>query len=99
MKKIYQIQLDAFSPIRYEAKAELMIRGAKGWLPEMKGLYTHVATIDVDTAEEVFDLCNLWDDEDKIIWKGKCHSMSVGDIVEFEDGSWYLCDDFGWVEV
>lgn len=99
MKKVWQIQLDAFSAPRYNAKHQLMINGHKAWKSEFKDLYTHVATIDVDTAEDAFELCNLWNNPNLVEWKGNCHSLSVGDIVEFEDGSWYLCDSFDWVEV
>lgn len=99
MKNIWQIQTDAFSVQRYEAKGELMLRGSKAWKPEMKGLFTLVATIDVDTAEQAFELTNLWNDDSKVIWKGKCHSLSVGDVVEFEDGKWFMVDPFGFSEV
>jgi hypothetical protein len=99
MKKIWQIQLDAHSAQRHDAKMNMMLSGSKAWKQEYKALYTHVATIDVDTAEEAFELTNLWNDDTKVIWKGKCHSLSVGDVVEFEDGSWYMVDPFGFSEV
>jgi hypothetical protein len=99
MKKIWQIKTDAFSAQRSDAKIDLMVFGSNKWKPEMKNLFTHVATIDVDTAEEAFELTNLWNDETKIIWKGKCHSLSVGDVVEFEDGKWFMVDPFGFSEV
>jgi len=34
-----------------------------------------------------------------VIWKDKCHSLSVGDVVEFEDGVWFMVDPFGFSEV
>jgi hypothetical protein len=103
MKKIWQIKTDTswranWAPF-LEAKEALMNNGSKSWKPEMRTFFSHVATIDVDTAEQAFELTNLWNDDSKVIWKDKCHSLSVGDVVEFEDGVWFMVDPFGFSEV
>ena len=54
MKKIWQIKLETswqknWGPF-LEAKGALMNNGSKSWKPEMRPFFSHVATIDVDTA-------------------------------------------------
>lgn len=61
--------------------------------------YTHVATVDTNDKEEAFHLMNLWDDESKIERMGPCSSMSVGDILEMEDGMLYRCSSWGFKRV
>jgi hypothetical protein len=47
--------------------------------------------------EEAFHVMNLWEGSDNIVEKlGPCSSMSVGDILELEDGSRYRCSSFGF---
>ena len=58
MKKIWQIKTQPWAPF-LEAKAALMNNGSESWKPEMRPLFSHVATIDVDTAEQAFELTNL----------------------------------------
>jgi hypothetical protein len=59
--------------------------------------YTHVANVFTDDMEYAFELMNLWDGSDNIVEKlGRCSSMSVGDILELEDGSRYRCASFGF---
>lgn len=63
--------------------------------------YTHVANVDVDTMEEAFRAMNLWEDDvnffkiDRVV-NVPCSSMSVGDILELEDGSLYRCASWGF---
>jgi hypothetical protein len=61
--------------------------------------YTHVATIATVDMEEAFKLMNLWNDESMIERLGRCSSMSVGDILELEDGSKYRCASFGFIQL
>lgn len=58
--------------------------------------YDHVATVDTDDMDEAFRAMNLWDDSAEVIKNGPCSSMSVGDILELEDGSKYRCASFGF---
>ena len=58
--------------------------------------YDHVANVDTDDMEQAFALMNLWDDESKVERLGPCSSMSVGDILEMEDGSKFRCSSFGF---
>ena len=59
--------------------------------------YTHVANVNTDDMEEAFRAMNLWDDAAEVqkvtAW---CSSMSVGDILELEDGRRYRCASFGF---
>jgi len=62
--------------------------------------YTHVATVDTNDMEEAFKAMNLWDGEwFKVEKLAPCSSMSVGDILEMEDGSKYRCASFGFTAI
>jgi hypothetical protein len=62
--------------------------------------YTHVANVFTDDMEYAFELMNLWDGSDNIVEKlGRCSSMSVGDILEMEDGSMHRCASFGFDKI
>ena len=62
--------------------------------------YTHVANVFTDDMEYAFELMNLWDGSDNIVVKlGRCSSMSVGDILEMEDGSMHRCASFGFDKI
>lgn len=62
--------------------------------------YNHVANVYTDEMEEAFRLMNLWEGSDNIVEKlGPCSSMSVGDILEMEDGSLYRCASFGFTAI
>ena len=65
--------------------------------------YTHVANVDVDGFEQAFRAMNLWEDDEnfdrvELVGSGAfhCSSMSVGDILELEDGSLYRCASWGF---
>lgn len=61
--------------------------------------YTHVANVDVNDMEDAFEAMNLWEESiyfEDIFKLGRCSSMSVGDILELEDGSKYRCASFGF---
>ena len=106
MIKVYQIQLT-------NAEADSMNRGEVTeksqayfsrmfdgkFKPEIFEHYTHVANIASNDMEEAFELMNLWNDQTKVEKLGRCSSMSVGDIVEMENGSRYRCASFGFEEI
>jgi hypothetical protein len=63
--------------------------------------YTHVANVFTDDREDAFRLMNLWEssDSDLVEKLERCSSMSVGDIVEMENGARYRCASFGFEEI
>lgn len=67
--------------------------------PESFKFYDHVANVDAGDMEEAFTLMNLWNDESKIERFGPLSSMSVGDILEMEDGQRYRCASFGFTAI
>mgnify|MGYP003639290760 CR=1 FL=1 len=105
MIKVYQIQLtDAEIDIanREESTPRIKAFFNKSFDSTFKAenfqYYDHVANVDVaaNDVEEAFRLMNLWDDKSKVEKFGRCSSMSVGDILETEDGSKYRCATFGF---
>ena len=66
--------------------------------------YDHVANVDTNDMEEAFEAMNLWDEGplgalvERTDW-GRCHSMSVGDILEMEDGTKFRCASMGFDEI
>jgi hypothetical protein len=62
--------------------------------------YTHVANVNTNDMEYAFELMNLWEGSDNIVEKlGRCSSMSVGDILEMEDGTKFRCASFGFDKI
>jgi hypothetical protein len=105
MIKVYQIQLtDAeiaavnngeTSP-RIKAYFDRSFDGS--FKAENFQYYTHVANVVTNDMEESFAAMNLW--EGATVEKlGPCSSMSVGDILEMEDGSKYRCASFGFTQL
>jgi hypothetical protein len=103
MIKVYQIQL---------TDLEITIANSGGTSPRLKAYfdrsfestfkaenfehYTHVANVDTDNMDDAFSLMNMWDEPQLVEKLGPCSSMSVGDILELEDGSRYRCASFGF---
>lgn len=105
MIKVYQIQLtdaeaDAFNrgDQTEKTKAYLSRMFDGTFKPEIFQFYDHVANVDVNDMEDAFRLMNLWEDESKIERLGRCSSMSVGDILELEDGTMYRCSSWGFTQ-
>jgi hypothetical protein len=102
MIKVYQIQLtndevDAINRGEQSPKAKAYFGRLFGRpKPEYFEYYDHVASVDADNMETAFRLMNLWEDESKIQKHARCSSMSVGDILELEDGSRHRCASFGF---
>ena len=65
--------------------------------------YTKVAEIfDAKDLEEAFELTNLWEQPAKVNKIARCHSMSVGDVVTFEENGVtraFACSGVGWKEI
>ena len=105
MIKVYQIQLtdaemDAFNrgDQTEKTKAYLSRMFDGTFKPEIFEHYTHVANVDTNDMEDAFRLMNLWEDESKIERLGRCSSMSVGDILEMEDGTMFRCASWGFTQ-
>ena len=60
--------------------------------------YTHVSNITPDSIEGVFKVGNIGPEEN-IERLAPMHSVSVGDVVENENGDQFVCASFGWKEV
>ena len=105
MIKVYQIQL---------TDLEITIANSGGNSPRLKAYfdrmfestfkaenfqyYTHVATVETNDMEEAFKAMNIMSDI-PVSCYGSCSSMSVGDILELEDGSKYRCASFGFTAI
>ena len=103
MIKVYQIQLtdaelDAFNRgARSEKSKAYLSRMFDGTLkPEIFQFYDHVANVYAADMDDAYRLMNLWEDEALVERLGPCSSMSVGDILELEDGSKYRVASFGF---
>ena len=108
MIKVYQIQLtdaevDAINRDESFPKAKAFFDRSFDRLFKAENFeyYTHVANVFTDDREDAFRLMNLWEssDSDLVEKFGRCSSMSVGDIVEMENGSRYRCASFGFEEI
>lgn len=63
--------------------------------------YDHAASVDTNDMEEAFRAMNMWDEDlsPNVERHGPCSSMSVGDILEMEDGTKYRCASFGFAAI
>ena len=106
MIKVYQIQLtdaEVASVNRGETtprtKAYLDRSFCRLWKIENFQYYTHVANVDTNDMEDAFSFMNLWEDASKVEKLDRCSSMSVGDILEMENGDRYRCASFGFERI
>lgn len=102
MIKVYQIQLtdaevDAINRDESFPKAKAYFDRSFDRTFESDNFqyYNHVANVATDDMEEAFFAMNMW--EGAAVEKlGPCSSMSVGDILEMEDGTKFRCASFGF---
>ncbi|MGA1739124.1 MAG: hypothetical protein ACO4AM_07575 [Candidatus Nanopelagicaceae bacterium] len=109
MIKVYQIQLtdNEIDTINSDGEYTPRIKAffdrsfERTFKAENFKYYDHVATVDTDSMEDAFTLMNLWEDPYKVskIPTRRCSSMSVGDILEMEDGTLYRCASFGFTKL
>ena len=106
MIKVYQIQLtnEEVNTINSgETSPRIAAYFDRSWDGRFKAEnfqhYDHVATVNTNDMEEAFELMNLWNDNTKVEAPGPCSSMSVGDILELEDGSKFRCASFGFTQL
>lgn len=108
MIKVYQIQLtDAEIAAVNDGETSDRIKAyfdrsfERTFKAENFQYYTHVANVNTNDMEEAFTAMNLWDESSlgalvERTDRGRCHSMSVGDILEMEDGTKFRCASFGF---
>lgn len=109
MLKVYQIvftkdQVDAINsesptPLFYRAYLDTMLGKMDKALT--LNLHQHVADVATDDLEDAFRIMNVWSatDEAKVTRHSDLHSLSVGDILEKEDGSWWVVASAGFEEI
>ena len=104
MIKVYQIRLtdaevDAINRDEIFPKQQAFFDRSldSRFKPEYFEHYTHVANVPTNEMEEAFMAMNLWEESGIEVERlGPCSSMSVGDILELEDGSRYRCASWGF---
>lgn len=110
MIKVYQFHLNELERFRLTAqgwdspdpKIRAYGRKSLGQVEDVNfNYYKHVANVNTNDREVAFTQMNLWDlldDNEQMVEKlqEEVYSMSVGDIIEMEDGTRYLCASFGW---
>jgi len=107
MIKVYQIQLtDLEITVANEGGTSPRLKAyfdrsfGSTFKAENFQYYTHVANVFTDDMEYAFELMNLWEGSDNIVEKlGRCSSMSVGDVLEMEDGTKFRCASFGFEQI
>lgn len=104
MIKVYQIHLtDADIAITYRGETTPRTKAYFGRSFSFKAenfqYYTHVANVHTNDMEDAFRLMNLWEDASKVEKLDRCASLSVGDILEMENGERYLCASFGFERI
>ena len=77
-----------------EAEKRQMV--SEAWF---EGDFSHVANVEADSLEEVFMLTNGQGDQFRVRKLGRMHSLSVGDVVQDDNGKLHLCDNVGFVAV
>jgi hypothetical protein len=106
MIKVYQIQLtdaevDAINRDETFPKAKAFFDRSfeATFKAENFQYYTHVANVYTNDMEIAFREMNLWEDVNMVEPLGSCSSMSVGDILELEDGSLHRVASFGFTQL
>lgn len=108
MIKVYQIQLtdaemDAFNRGEQTEKTKAYLsRMFDGqFKPEIFQFYTHVANVHTNDMDTAYREMNLWEDVNMVetFTDRNCSSMSVGDILELEDGSFHRVSSFGFTHL
>jgi hypothetical protein len=103
MIKVYQIRLtdaevDAINRDESFAKAKAFFDREFDRLFKAENFqyYTHVANVHTNDMEDAYRAMNLWEQPEQVDRLGPCSSMSVGDILELEDGSRHRVASFGF---
>ena len=109
MLNVYQIRLTHEEVVQVTAlgwgvdNPKIQAYGARHFGNKIKNVnmdhYDLVAKVDTNDLEEAFELMNLWDHPERVTKLSSCSSMSVGDVVEDEDGNRFLCASFGFDKI
>jgi len=103
MYKVYQIQMKGEKNAeKLELKRDITFYGSSKFNSENFAIYTQTATCEADTAEDVFELMNCWNDKEKVVFcEGeRPYSLSVGDILEdTETGAFMMVDDYDFASI
>jgi hypothetical protein len=107
MIKVYQIQLtdaeisavnNGETSDRIKAYFDRSFDGS--FKAENFQYYTHVANVSTLDMEQAFEFMNLWEQPERVEKLiPYVASMSVGDILEMEDGSKFRCASVGFDEI
>jgi hypothetical protein len=82
----------------WKVSQDVRFRGSAKWEPTMFEHFSLVCEIDASDLEEVFNIGNIGPEE-KITRLDRMHSVSVGDIIQDQDGAFHMVDDFGFNQV
>ncbi len=84
---------------RVKAYVEVMWSGgSEYWKPEYFAFYENVSNIEADSLDGVFEIGNIGPEEN-IERFLPMHSVSVGDIIENEEGEFWIVDGCGFAKV
>lgn len=84
---------------KVEAYLETSINGSSEWKPKYFDSYNPVALVKADDLEGVFRTMNLWDDPEAVTeLVDDIHSLSVGDIIQDEQG-YFMVDSVGFSKI
>ena len=82
------------------AKQALQLEGYEDYEPWMRKYFKPVAIVEAESLDHVFELTNLWNDQEKVDRLRDLHSTSVGDmILDGVTGKFWMVDGCGFSEV
>lgn len=82
----------------YKISMDVRFEGSEKWESWMFNHFGLVCEIDAQDLEDVFHIGNMGPEE-KIVRHDRMHSVSVGDIIEDENGVFHMVDGFGFNQV
>ena len=82
----------------YRAYMDCLFRGSAKYKQEYSEYYVPVCTIEAANLNCVFDIGNIGPEE-SITRLAPMHSISVGDIIEDEQGNKVMVDNWGFGEI
>ena len=111
MIKIHQIQLteaqidlinaDGHDAVPAQsAKLAVSFFGADKFKAENFAFYTEAFRVHTDDKDLAFEYTNLWNNQYFVEEIGdRNHSTSVGDILEMDNGDFFMIDPFGFTQI
>jgi hypothetical protein len=84
----------------YRTYMDTMSFGGKRFEPAQFEHYSQQVGVQATDLDEVFEITNLWNRPEQILFKNQPRSVSVGDIIEnTETGEFFMVDMFGFTQV